>query len=57
MMGHKICFYEEIWKIIPKISRHSLSGALGYKTVWVFFFYLQHDSIHVYLNQSYKTLL
>ena len=20
MMGHKICFYEEIWLIIPKLS-------------------------------------
>ena len=30
MMGHKICFYEEIWIIIPKLFQYPfLSGALG----------------------------
>ena len=29
MMGHKICFYEQIWLIIPKLSLLPfLSGAL-----------------------------
>ena len=36
MMGHKICFYGEIWIIIPKLfGYHFLSASLRYKfSVW-----------------------
>ena len=34
MMGHKICFYGEIWLIIPKFPGYPfLSGAMACKAV------------------------
>ena len=45
MMGHKICFYREMWLIIPKLSLLTLliwSTAFG-KSFW-YFTKCQHSS-------------